>query len=436
MKSKFIIILIGRVIQVLISFLTIKIVTNYLSPTNVAYYFLILSIMNYFGLTLISPIGQYVNRQLHSWQHSNVLFDRLLNHFLYISVVSILSYFLIFIGSHYFSLLSGLDSQKVAILVSVAVFSNTLITTIVPIFNMLDYQKTFVIYTVCWLLISLILSVAIISIMGDNIYNWFLGQIFAQLLFSCGAIITLKRFIKQKISFQSIRNSISKVAIKEVLIFSLPLVLSTFFLWGTTDSFRFVLEKTYGLEYLGLFSVGFAISQRFSYAIESIAQQVFYPQYYKEIASPNKAQRVEAWHTLFYSSFPLYILTLIGTIVTAPLLIKIFAGPAYYHATIFIIYGALFNFFRKIAALYALIAHSEKDTKKLILPYFIGTLFSTIGIYLGQGHDHLPGIILSLGSLAMLMAMSFSTRHHFSLKWENKMAFDTIKKLISLRSNK
>ena len=80
MSRTFVVILIGRVLQVLLSFLTIKVVTNYLSKENVAYYFLILTVLNYFGLTLISPVGQFVNRKTHEWFDQKILLNRLFNH--------------------------------------------------------------------------------------------------------------------------------------------------------------------------------------------------------------------------------------------------------------------------------------------------------------------------------------------------------------------
>ena len=426
MKGNLIVITLGRVLQVLISFATLKVVTNYLSPGNVAYYFLFLSILNYFGLSFISPAGQYVNRQLHPWKKDKVLFNRLFNHSLYIFAVSVIAAPAIYLASKHFGLLDGLNSLNIALLVGLGVLFNTAISTIVPTFNMLGYQVTFVIFTVCWLLLSLVLSVFYIHIGGEDIFNWFLGQISSQALVSIIAFFVLKHFTKEKLHIKEAISSINAGGVRSALKFALPLILSTLLMWGATDSFRFVLEKTHGLEYVGLFSVGLAIAQRFSYAVESIAQQVFYPTFYSKMNLPVK-ERSLAWHKMFYSSLPLYLVTTLMTVVLSPLLITIFSGPQYKEAVPFVICGALFHLFRKLTANFSMIAHSEMKTKMLILPYSVGALFSSLGVYLFSfSNFHLPGIILVLGGFMMFVTMIYKTSSALKFKWDSKQAVEAV----------
>lgn len=428
MKSTFIIILIGRIFQVVISFLSLKVVTNYLSKENVAYYFLILSILNYFGLSLISPAGQYVNRKLHQWSDAKVLFNRLINHFAYVFCVSITSIPLIYIGMSYFELLNGLDPLSISLLIALGVFFNTLITTIVPIFNMLNYRISFVVFTLIWSSLSLVLSVLFIKVYEDDILFWFAGQVISQILVSIIGIYTLKKYTEIKVSLKEAKSVINFENIKSVLNFAIPLIFSTLLMWVTTDSFRFVLERTNGLEYVGLFSVGFAISQRFSYAIESIVQQVFFPGYYSSINDECYEQRSQAWLDLFYSSIPLYFITMICTIVASSLLIEVFSGPQYKEAEYFVIMGAIFHFFRKVSATFSMAAHSEMKTKVLVGPYFIGALFSSVVLYFNSSDDfYRPAIIVTVGSLFMCIAMVYNTRNLISLKWCRETAHKSIK---------
>lgn len=429
-KTTFLLIGFGRVFQVAITFLTLKIVTNLLPPKEVAYYFLILSILNYFGLAFISPAGQYVNRYTHKWHNEKNLLNRFFTHHLYIAAVSFLSIPVILLATKYFGVLSGVSPFQLTLLITLGIFFNTTIATFVPTFNMLNFRILFVVFTCLWLSASLGLSLLFMSHWGKSIIPWFWGQIVAQILFTFLAMFSLAKLIKNPFDFKAAISVITTQNIKEALRFCAPLVLSTFLLWATTDSFRFVFEKTLGLEYLALVSVGFAISQRISYAVESIAQQVFFPNYYSEINSESKGHREKAWQTLFYSSIPLYILTLAFTIICAPLLISIFSGPNYKSAVSFVILGAIFNFFRKLSSTLSLIAHSEQQTKLLILPYLVGAFFSSFGVYLASlVNKHLPIIIMTLGSSAMFFLMLKQMNKIQKIQWSYIDFTKTIKNI-------
>lgn len=418
MKTTLIIIL-GRAIQVVISFLSLKIITNFLSKENVAYYFLFLSVMNYFGLALISPIGQYFNRKVHLWTEKNVLFERLFLHAAYVLLVSIISVPLMWAAVSYFGVLNGLDITQVCIAIGLAVFFNTMITTIVPTFNMLNYRVTFVIYSNLWLFLSLIFSIYIIKFFGESVLNWFYGQVLAQAIVFLIATYYLKKITKSTFKIKTIFSAIDRKSINSLSKFCIPLMISTLLMWVSTDSFRFVLERSYSLEYVGLFSVGFAISQRLSFALESIVQQVLYPTFYEKINSLKFSDRNNAWLEIAHVTVPLYAVLMVCTAISAPLLIRIFSGPGYGEASFFVITGAVFHFFRKITNLLALSAHSEMKTNILIGPYFMGAVASSVGVYYLSNNDfYRPALIVVMGSMGAFFLMIYNTRD--TIKFEYK----------------
>lgn len=426
-----VIILLGRVIQVVISFLSLRVVTNYLSKEDVAYFFLFMSLMNYFGLSLISPVGQYFNRKTHAWADSGVLFERLLAHFGYVLLVSILSIPIVYIASDVFKLFSEINIGLLTIILSLSILFNTIVTTIVPAYNMLNYRVHFVVLSNIWLLLSLILSVVCVSLFGRNFLNWFSGQVIAQAIVGIFSIYLLIRKKRETIVYKRVVSVFTFERIKNISVFCFPLMIATLLMWIATDSFRFVLEKTHNLEYVGLFSVGFAISQRISYAVESIAQQIFYPYYYKDITSEIFEERNDGWLKLFYSTVPVYIFVTVITIFLSPLLIKIFSGNEYEQAKVFVVAGAVFHLFRKITALFAMSAHSEMKTKILILPYFVGACFSSVGVCLyGSKSFEMPAIIISLGSVAMMVFMILNTRRTLKFRFDMKIFKEAIRSYI------
>ena len=426
MKNSFLIILTGRILQVIISFLSIKIITNYLSPTNVAYYFLILSIYNYFGLALIGPVGQYLNRMIHVWKEKRVLLNSLYNHTFFVALISIIAIPLSLFYSNQAGLFPNVNLVILSMVIGIGIFFNTLVTTYVPTLNLLGNRVSFVVLNITWLFFSLLFSVGLVQWRGDSVINWFSGQAIAQGFVAILSFLYLKRIIKESpYSFKNLFPYDFR-KIENIFSFAFPLAISSVLLWLTTDAYRFVLERTHGIKFIALFSVGFTISQKFSYATESIAQQLFFPSFYKSISSPDKDLQKKAWQTMFYCSLPLYFAAAIFTSLFCNILVKIFTSPEYYSAGLFVIYGSIFNLFRKLTALFGMAAHTEMKTRLLIVPYSIGAIFSTIILYyFGEG-KHEPGIILSIGAFVTFLAMLFKTWPIIKFKWSTKEALDAI----------
>jgi len=347
----------------------------------------------------------------------------LFNHLIYTLVISIISVPLIYFTSVSLGLMSGVDPFYLSVVVGITLFFNTIVTTSVPTFNMLNHRVAFVVYTSLTLALTLVFSVLLINFWKEDILVWFFGQIVSQALMSLLSVFLLFKYTGEKFNRAEAFSVLSNENMHLVLKFSLPLMVSTFLMWVATDSFRFILEQTHGLEYLGLFSVGFAIAQRFSYATESIVQQVFFPNYYRSVNSEIKSERSQAWLELFYSSVPLYLATMLFTMIFSSYLLDIFSGPSYSDAKYFVILGSVFHFFRKITATFAMSAHGEKKTGILIGPYFVGAIFSSVILYFaGKGSDQLPPIIVSAGSFVMLLAIIYNTRTAIGSFWDKEIA--------------
>ncbi|MDX4035710.1 hypothetical protein Q6A69_05160, partial [Aliarcobacter skirrowii] len=66
-NKELLVLIIGRVLQIIIALLSIKIATKYLEPIEMGNYYLIMSIVGLYGFFLINPVGQYINRNTHRW---------------------------------------------------------------------------------------------------------------------------------------------------------------------------------------------------------------------------------------------------------------------------------------------------------------------------------------------------------------------------------
>lgn len=58
------ILIIGRVLQIIIALVTIKVIVSVLSVEEVGNYYLLLALLGLLSFTLLNPLGQYYGRHL------------------------------------------------------------------------------------------------------------------------------------------------------------------------------------------------------------------------------------------------------------------------------------------------------------------------------------------------------------------------------------
>ncbi|EMX9965531.1 polysaccharide biosynthesis protein, partial [Escherichia coli] len=89
-----------------------------------------------------------------------------------------------------------------------------------------------------------------------SIYYWVAGIIIGNFISLCICVV----YLRCKNTFQkSIPKSIN-VSIKEVFNFCCPIMITTLFIWFQSSGYRFAVEQMFGLKFLGILAVCFAVS--------------------------------------------------------------------------------------------------------------------------------------------------------------------------------
>lgn len=428
MKNTLVIILIGRIFQVLFSILILKISTTYLNTREMGVYFLLVSILSYFGMTLIGPVGHYVTRRVNDWKTQKTLKRNLYLYNIYVICISIVSIPLLVMINSLYGNIEGISLQIQLLLIPLGIYVTTLNTTFTPILNLLENRISFVAFTNLTLLVNLIFSVILVRRIEDTGVQWFTGQILAQFILMLISGLYLNYKIgKEKVINYSIK--ISRGSIKQLYLFSLPLLFSSLFLWVSNEAFRFILEKNISVGYVGIIGVGFAISTKIATSVETLVHQIFYPIYYKNISSPNPKDRENAWNRLLEQSLPLYISVTVYISFLAPFFLRILTSKDYYDAVLFVVWGAIFNFFRMVTNLMSLVTHSEYRTKMLLVPSFVTALVTVFLVILTtktSGYHHYIPAAISISALLGSALMYISIKKIINIKLNYKSVLFTV----------
>jgi len=384
-NSELSILIVGRVLQILIALISIKVATKLLDASELGNLYLILSIVGFFSLFLVNPIGQYINRKTHQWHEEANLINVLYVFNIYIIALSIFSIFITY-TLYNLSIGNNIDLTYFICFIVLFIYFTTWNQTIIPMINMLGGRVTFVLFTLSSQLLFLALAYLLINIFGAFGVFWFLGQVIA---FGIVAIIAIIFFIKQiqnNFDFTLAHKMINIENLKEVLKFSAPLSIGVLFFWVQTQSYGIIIEKYIGSEFLGYFGVGMAIALAISSAFETVIMQYLYPQMYKSMKDENKFSIMMS--NILNLIIPIYFLLAIFVSIFAVYIMTILVYIKYYDSYIYTVFGVWISFFRMSSNMLANIAHATLKTKELIYPYITGGIIAVIGVTLSTNSEH------------------------------------------------
>lgn len=415
------IIVLGRVLQIVIALASIRILTTYLSPEEIGNYYLILALLAFFNLVLLNPPGMYFGRHLLQWQRSKNLLNSLFVFVLWIVIVAIVSIPMSVSVYYWLGYEAKFDLDLFLIYVFVAILISTIHRNVMYGANTLGYRKEFVIYLISTLLIGLICSVSIVYFYYNFALGWLMGVVLSEALM---LYVIFKFFIQRnKFNFQKIKSVLTKQKIEEILMFSLPIGLTTFLMWGQNTAYRFIVDYQYSAEVLGFLAVGLGVASAVFSSIESISMQYFNPIFLKDILDATKEQRAKAWNNMARRIVPIYILASFFVVAMSEVLISLLAHNKFHESYVYIMFGVGIEFFRVMTNLLNNVSQSEYKTTETIKPYVIGFIVSlgALSIFdFGTNYFMIP-LVLGVAYLLVFIYMYINMKKLLNIKYEFNM---------------
>jgi O-antigen/teichoic acid export membrane protein len=216
---------------------------------------------------------------------------------------------------------------------------------------------------------------------------------------------------------------------KDLLTYSLPIVMSTLFIWFQTQGYRVVVDKLVGAEILALLSVPLALAASASGVIEGIISQYYHPEFYAELKYDDARKRSLAWESLWKKSVGLYLPSMFYVAALGDIWLRILTAPAY-HSTAYLFKWAVFaELLRMLGYIIHSISLSEKQTRKSIIPHMIVSFVIILGLFiLGKFYSEslvsfIPALLVVGYLVGLLFAyfymrslMVFSLSFHYLIK--------------------
>jgi O-antigen/teichoic acid export membrane protein len=403
----------GRVATILLSLATVKIFTSLLDVKEVGKIYYLNSLMLFFGLIFMNPVGMYINRKLHNWHKEGNIANNFAVYGLYSLGVAVLASALLYIVDVFLHISGTVGYEYIIWLLVASIMFSNIQAMIVNSLNILEASIAFVLFNVLSLATGLLFSVMLSMIIEPSAIMWLYGQVISQALFAVLVYFFTRMRFSEQLNVAVMTSCITRENMVRVATYVMPLVVTTFLLWMQNQSYRILVERMTGLEFLACLGLGFSISSNVASAVESIVHQVYMPEFYREITDCTKDERAAACNRMLNITIPVYFSLTLFVSCLAPFLVSVLTHSRFQDTFWYVICGAWLELFRMISGVLSTAAYSEMQTSYLIKAYFVGAVWALAGIYLAATWSYfqitIPVVLVSSG-LATMIVMYWEMR--------------------------
>ena len=411
----------GRIIQFVLVFLTIKVMTTLLSPDEVGKYYLILAIISGLLFLFINPVGLFINRRINTWKKLELIRQYLFLYIIYLFLVSLISIIFANVILNYY-LNFDLSIYWITALVGCSILFNTINATAIPSLNLLGHPIKYIFLIVFTVTSSLILAAMFVHMFGFYFYYWFIGIIIGQSIIGLLASFILYKNTNGNIKL-GFQEFITRKKLKNFFNFLWPISLSASFIWIHFQSYRFIIESYLNTYELGIFVAGFVIGLSLIAATELVLASFLLPKFYKAIETSNDFKKSQSWNLYASTLIPSLLVTGCIVIILAPEITKVFLGPEFQVAVNYVFWGVLCEICRVIFGTYALMAHAKMQTRWLIVPSLIGSIIAVCSsiILIDMMSAHGVGFSMFVAGLLSIIFVHWfiNSKISISLNWKS-----------------
>lgn len=428
MNKKIVLLFFGRAVQVLIAVLTIRLLTELLPEQEIGAQYLVNSVLMWFSLVLINPIGMFTNRHIHEWKESGELYHYLKQVNVYFAIIAATSVPIVFVVRNYFNIGIYVPNADLLLFVMCYVYFATWFTFLISYFNLFDLQKIFVCLNVSAQLLGLLFAFAATRLFQPTAIHWMAGMLLGQIL---ALLIALFLFLKEFPRAQFAKVSVGAgLFSKYTFSFCFPVAVATLFMWFMNQGYRLMIERNMGVEVLASLGIGLGLAMSLSSVVESITTQYLYPKYYAGLAKSDLDSRRQAWKLLNQNAMIVYIPFCLLTVSVSFLMVRVLVARHFDHVVPYVMFGAFIELLRQLSNIAYIVAHAEKKTKFTVLPYFAGACVLAVmfAVLVYQSALEITNVLASL-ILASVVTYLFNllvVRKLIQAKLDFKVALQSI----------
>ncbi len=349
---------IGNIGVLVINFILVPFYTFYLSKSELGYYDFIVTT----GALLAPFVTLQIEMAVLRWLldgGSNTSRTEVIQNSLVVLILSLLLFSFLYLV---FFLIFHFENGLLLYIFFVVYFIYPFLKQIV---RGLGKSKQYVLVEILYTLIFLLLAIITIVFLKWNVKGLFISNILA---FSIAIIFML---LKNKINTLVINIKISRELIKEMLKYSIPLILNVTSLWFMTSAIKYFIVFNIGYSSNGIYSVAYKFA-----SIIQIVNSVFYLSWQEEAFKIYPYKDLHYKFNIFIKKYLSFIMLLLLLIVSfQPIVVKYFIGKQFQDIINYIPLISYGFVFMCLGSFYGVIYQCEKKTLGLSVSSIISGIF-------------------------------------------------------------
>ena|SRR6185295_14949493 len=402
----------GRGLQVLAGFITIKAATTLLSPSDVGSMNQLMSLAILGTSALLIPVTAYISRGCLEWMDTGTLSRRLGSYLLIVLAVAPLLGLAAWGIQSQLILVAGVGAAWVGGLVTLYTVAFSLHTMGTSGLNLIGHRFLYVLFgnIAGWggLILALWYSDG-----AASPEMWLLG-IFCGLLLSSLSYAFLNRYARA--GARAISSDVSGVLPfdwRTVFLFVWPQAMVFALWWIQSQSYRFVLSWVADIATVGLFAAGYMICSVPMQTFESLFNEFYSPTWFRALKGQDREGMARAWNAYAAAYIPAVILFGAFLVGNAAFMVKVLLGEQFQAVTAILIWPALTETFRAISSTLHQLGFAKVDMTVNVLPVMVGAFVAPTLVYVLAPHEPLVGTALALlaaGVAALAVVIPISCR--------------------------
>ncbi|SIS92959.1 MAG: hypothetical protein C9355_04815 [Thalassolituus maritimus] len=398
----------GKIIQIMVAFVALRLLTYQLDVSEVGRYYILLSLLTFVNFLFLNGVGQYYNRFLYNYKDAGSLASATKALFLartiliLVATTVMLPFFFLSEISKNFSFYYFFP------VILLSLFAGTALAFINAV-NILKFRVAFVGYTVVYSVAGVALAFTFTEATELGAIGWLIGISIGQLsvlYFSYNKLIIMTE------SGVSLKGFLMGVDFKGLIAFVIPISLVLLLQWVNNSSFRLLIAESYSLEVVAGVSVAFAVSASIFNAFEGFLTQYYLPGYYSSISAADREVRLLHTNSIISKLLGYYFLLFGFIVFFSDYILILLVDSKFHHLGLYLKIAAGFELFRASSNVIYLVSQSEVNTKGAIFPYAAGAaaLVFSLSIFNFQSEMFFVPLIVFLSSLLVFILLFLSMR--------------------------
>ena len=410
---KFGAIIASRLVQLLVSFLLIRLMSEYLSKEEIGKVYLVTAIIGLLLFLFYNPLGQYVNRgtrgALNNGSVINLVFSFLFAR-IFISILALIVLAIIYYLLEY----SGYYSCAQFLILGMFMLLGSNAKALLGSLNLIAKEEVYAIFSI--LLSFCLYFGSYVAVSYDpTAYTWLIGQNLA--LFAFVLVITAYFYIRYK-GNTSLKWTLN---LREYWSYFLPTLILMAIQWILNSGYIVLGERLLDLATLGKVTIALALTKGVFSNLELVVNQYLLPKYYSKLEVEIEIQEADIWKGFFSLLTPFYLSFFVIFVALIKVFLPIVISPDFGDILNVVVIGAIWEFLRIIQNMFLLLNNTKLNSKPALVPMALSA-FSLVIMALILPYKSASSFVLLLVFSTLIsvlfLAIKLNNFYKVSFNWK------------------